>query len=146
MPIFRFKNKYNWDNVPVHLYKEEGSHFKSITRQTFFKGTEDLCCEVRYFEIAAGGYSTLERHDHEHVVIIQRGSGSALVGGEVADFSAFDVITIPSRTWHQFRATGGESFGFLCIVNSQRDRPRTPGPEELAQLKSDPVIADFIRT
>jgi ribulose-bisphosphate carboxylase large chain len=30
---------------------------------------------VRYFEIAPGGYSTLEKHEHEHVVIPIRGRG-----------------------------------------------------------------------
>ena len=32
-----------------------------------------LACELRYFEIAPGGHSTLERHDHLHSVMIIRG-------------------------------------------------------------------------
>jgi quercetin dioxygenase-like cupin family protein len=146
MPIHRFKAGFDWEDVPVHPYKEEGTHFRSITRRTLFHGTGQLPCEVRYFEIAAGGHSTLERHEHEHLVIIQRGSGSVLIGNEVGDFSPFDVIEIPPRTWHQFRAAKGEAFGFLCIVNTRRDRPRRPSAEELEQLKATPGSSNFIRT
>ena len=41
----------------------------------------------------------------------------------------FDLVTIPSWTWHQFRATDGEPLGFLCMVNAERDRPQLPTPE-----------------
>ena len=43
----------------------------------------DLGCELRYFEMAPGGYSTLERHEHMHAVMILRGHGHCLLGGEV---------------------------------------------------------------
>ena len=29
-------------------------------------------------------------------------------------------------TWHQFRATGGEPLGFLCLVRRERDKPQRP--------------------
>jgi mannose-6-phosphate isomerase-like protein (cupin superfamily) len=67
------------------------------------------------------GYSTLERHEHAHAVMILRGRGQCMVGDEVRDVKQFDLITIPGWTWHQFRANGGEAFGFLCMVNSTRD-------------------------
>ena len=56
---------FQWDGVDVLPYKETGSHFKSISRQTLFAEGVDIPVELRYFEILADGYSTLERHEHE---------------------------------------------------------------------------------
>ena len=60
--------------------------------------------ELRYFEIAPGGYSTLERHEHVHAVMILRGQGRCLVGGEVRSVAPLDLVSVPPMTWHQFRA------------------------------------------
>ncbi len=136
---------YRWDGVDVHPYKEDGTHFKSITRQTLFKGGHDLGVEFRYFEIGEGGHSTLERHLHAHVVMIIQGSGEVLVGDEITSIGMYDLVQIPPFTWHQFRATTGEPLGFLCIVNTERDRPQRPGEPELEELRQEPAVGEFIR-
>jgi mannose-6-phosphate isomerase-like protein (cupin superfamily) len=94
--------------------------------------------------MAAGGYSTLERHEHMHAVMILRGHGQCMVGEDVRQVKPFDLVTIPSMTWHQFRATDGEPLGFLCMVNAMRDRPQLPTEPELAALKTHPEIAAFL--
>jgi hypothetical protein len=66
------------------------------------------------------------------------------VGDEVRPVKPFDLITIPSWTWHQFRATQGEPLGFLCMVNAMRDRPQLPTEEDMAGLRSDPAVAAFL--
>lgn len=135
---------FRWEGVDVLAYKEEGSApFKSITRQVLFQRS-DLGCELRYFEMQPGGYSTLERHEHVHAVTIFRGRGTCLVGREVREVAAPDLVTIPPMTWHQFRASRGEPFGFLCMVNAARDKPQLPTEEELRQLKMDPAVAAFL--
>jgi quercetin dioxygenase-like cupin family protein len=134
---------FRWEGVDLLDYKDEGAApFKSISRQKLFH-VEQLAGELRYFEIAPGGYSTLERHEHMHAVMILRGRGRCLLGGEVRAVAAHDLVTIPSWTWHQFRADAGESLGFLCLVNKERDRPKLPSSEELAELRADPVVAAF---
>jgi quercetin dioxygenase-like cupin family protein len=134
---------FRWDGVDVLAYKEEGSApFKAITRQVLFQRPE-LGCELRYFEMQPGGHSTLERHEHVHAVMIFRGRGVCLVGGEVREVAAPDLVFIPAMTWHQFRASKGEPFGFLCMVNAARDKPQLPTEDELAQLIEDPAIAAF---
>jgi quercetin dioxygenase-like cupin family protein len=143
--VLRWQDDFNWESVPVLAYKEEGNHFRSITRQVLFEGDHKLPVQWRYFEIAEGGNSTLERHEHEHVVMIIRGKGKTLVGDRVEQLNRFDMLHIPSMTWHQFRATEGEPFGFLCLVNIERDRPQLPDETALAELESDPEIAGFIR-
>jgi hypothetical protein len=32
------------------------------------------------------------------------------------------------------------------MVNTDRDRPQLPAPEDLARLRADPAVAAFIRT
>ena len=117
-------------------YKQDGSApFKDISRQVLFQ-EPGMGCELRYFEMDAGGYSTLERHEHAHAVMILRGHGHCLLGDAVVTVKPFDLVTIPAWTWHQFRATQGEPLGFLCMVNQERDRPQLPTAQELAALKS----------
>jgi quercetin dioxygenase-like cupin family protein len=55
-------------------------------------------------------------------------------------------VEIPPRSWHQFRATSNETFGFLCLVRTDRDHPELPTADNLADLKANKDVADFIRT
>ena len=136
---------YRWDGVEELPYKEDDrALFKSITRQVLFSDPE-LQGELRYFEVAPGGFSTLERHQHMHAVLILRGRGHCLIGGEVKALETRDLVTVPALTWHQFRATRGEPLGFLCMVNALRDKPQLPTAEDLARLNADPAVAAFLR-
>ncbi len=144
--VIRHTDDSHWESVSVLRYKEEGTHFKDITRQVLFDGTSELPCQLRYFEIAPGGHSSLEHHDHVHVVFILKGEGDVLVGDEVCPVSEKDVVTIPRQAWHQLRADRGSPLGFLCLVNKERDRPRLPTEEDLQSLRRDPRVAAFIRS
>ncbi|GEO81376.1 cupin domain-containing protein [Pararhodospirillum oryzae] len=134
---------FRWEGVPFLPYKEEGSApFKAVSRQVLFHHPA-LAGELRYFEVEAGGHTTLERHEHAHGVMILRGAGRALVHPIVQTVGPHDLIFIPPWTWHQFRA-GAEPLGFLCLVNVDRDRPTLPGPEDWAALRADPAVAAFL--
>lgn len=145
IPHYRgYHGDFSWDDVELHAYKEEGSApFKDITRQTLFK-RPDMAGELRYFEIAPGGHSTLERHEHVHAVMIIRGHGRCLVGDKVHDIGAFDLVSIDPMQWHQFRAAPDAPLGFLCMVDLERDRPQLPTEDDLATLKANPEIAAFL--
>lgn len=135
---------FRWQDVPVHAYKDDGSApFKDITRQTLFN-SEGMAGELRYFEIAPGGYSTLERHEHVHAVMILRGKGRCLVGDEVRAVGHLDLVSIPPMHWHQFRAGPDEPLGFLCMVDRARDKPQLPDADDLAKLRATPAIAAFL--
>lgn len=144
MTIRRFR-EYRWDQVERLAYKEESEHFSAVTRQVLFGEALGLQAQLRYFEIAPGGYSTLERHRHAHGVMIVRGSGEVLVDRRIEAVTLYDLVSIPSMCWHQFRASRGEALGFLCLVNCERDRPQRPSSDDLADLRRDPDIAEFIR-
>jgi mannose-6-phosphate isomerase-like protein (cupin superfamily) len=135
---------FRWEGVERLPYKEDDrALFKSITRQVLFSDPE-LHGELRYFEVAPGGFSTLERHEHMHGVLILRGRGHCLVGRDVRPIETRDLVTVPAMTWHQFRATADEPLGFLCMVNATRDKPQLPSQEDLAALQAEPAIAAFL--
>jgi len=117
---------FGWSGVERLRYKDDGAApFKDITRQVLF-APPDQACELRYFEIAAGGYSTLERHRHTHAVLILRGRGTVQLGESVHAVGEHDLVTVEPLTWHQFRADAGCALGFLCLVSRERDRPQLP--------------------
>jgi quercetin dioxygenase-like cupin family protein len=137
--------EFRWDGVPVSAYKPGGSHFAGITRQLLFEGGEGLGCQLRYFEMVPGGYSSLERHRHAHAIMIIRGRGRALVGDRILDLATHDLVAVPPLTWHQFRADRDEPLGFLCMVDCGRDTPERPDPKALAALRKTSAVAEFIR-
>ena len=133
-----------WREVEVLEYKREhGASFREVTRQVLFDDPL-LSCQLRYFEVAPGGHTTLERHEHAHAVLIECGRGSCLVGDRVYDVAEHDLVHVPSLTWHQFRADKNEPLGFLCMVNAVRDRPQLPTMDDLRRLREDPAVAEFI--
>lgn len=134
-----------WQDVPVLAYKQDGSApFRDVTRQVLFEDPA-LACQLRYFEVAAGGHTTLERHEHVHAVMVVRGRGECMVGDGIFPIGMHDLVQVPPMTWHQFRAPDDETLGFLCLVNAERDRPQLPGEQDLAELRRDPRRAAFIR-
>jgi mannose-6-phosphate isomerase-like protein (cupin superfamily) len=125
---------YKWDGVDVLEYKQEGAApFRDVTRQVLF-GDEAFPAQLRYFEVAPGGWTTLERHEHVHSVMVLRGRGRCVVGDKAHDIGLHDLVTVPPMTWHQFRAAADEPLGFLCMVPTQRDRPQLPDADELSRL------------
>lgn len=136
---------FRWQHVPLKEYKPTGTHFQDITRQTLFGEAQALPSELRYFEIQPGGHSTLERHEHVHAVLVLRGAGRVLVGESVYPLHPFDLVHVPPRTWHQFRAGADDPLGFLCLVDCRRDRPQRPTEAEAEALARHPVAGPFIR-
>ncbi len=134
---------YRWEGVELLRYKQDGSApFRDVTRQVLFADAGGA--EWRYFEVAPGGWSTLERHQHTHAVMILRGRGRCLVGEQVRAVAEHDLVEVPPETWHQFRAAADAPLGFLCLVSRERDRPRLPTPEDLAALRALPEVARFL--
>ena len=149
-PVRRFvpssgdPGEFRWEAVDLLAYKHDATvPFRDVTRQTLFR-RDDLAGELRYFEVAAGGHSTLERHHHVHAVLVLRGRGRCLVGDSVCELAEHDLVTVPALTWHQFRAAADAPLGFLCMVDAVRDKPELPDSAALKALRSQPEIAAFL--
>jgi quercetin dioxygenase-like cupin family protein len=120
-------NEFRWEGVQQRDYKAIGDGSRGVTRQTLMgegPGEGDLAFITRYFEIEPGGFSSLERHQHPHAVVILRGEGKACLEDEVHSVRPFDCVYVAPGASHQFRATSGEPLGFLCVVDRVRDRPQ----------------------
>jgi quercetin dioxygenase-like cupin family protein len=117
---------FRWKDVPVQVYKPDPALFSGVTRQTILgEGPGESAAGVlaRYFEVEPGGYSTLERHEHRHFVLVLRGRGTVTLGDQISEIAPYDAVYVAPHTAHQFRATGPEPLGFLCIVDRVRDKP-----------------------
>lgn len=124
----RFHSRYRWDHAELEPYKASvhaGGEFAGASRQVLvgMRG-ERVAFHLRYFELEAGGYTSLERHRHSHVVVGVRGRGAVRVAGQTYVLKPLDAIYIGPEQAHQLRATGRSKFGFFCIVDARRDRPR----------------------
>jgi len=132
--VRKHSGDYHWQGVDVLKYKQDGTApFRDVTRQVLFDSA-DPPAQLRYFEVAPGGYTTLERHEHVHSVMVIRGHGQCLVGEKAFELGTNDLVSVPPMTWHQFRAAGDEPLGFLCLVASNRDRPQLPKTEEVDSI------------
>ncbi|HEY2104644.1 MAG TPA: cupin domain-containing protein [Candidatus Binataceae bacterium] len=131
----RFRRQYRWEHTELEPYKvstHAGGEFAGASRQVLVgKRGERVAFHLRYFELHAGGYTSLERHRHSHVIVGVRGRGLVRVGEEKYTLKPLDAIYIGPEQAHQLRATGRSRFGFFCIVDSRRDRPRPVEPERV---------------
>jgi len=142
---------FSWDGITPSVYKlgggdAPGASWREVVRHTLIGGAgEPLAFQLRYFEIGAGGYSSLEKHRHVHAIIVLRGRGTVVAGRQVFRVAPFDLAYIPGGTPHQFINDGPEPFGFLCPVDAERDAPQPLRAEELASLLAEPVVRAAVR-
>jgi Ribulose 1,5-bisphosphate carboxylase, large subunit len=123
-------NKYRWTEGARHTepYKTgAGFDFKGVTRQELIgKSGEKTSFDLRYFEIMPGGYSSFEKHVHEHVIIGVRGKGMCIKKHRKIILRPHDIAYVGPMEEHQMRNTGRSPFGFFCIVDHKRDKPIKP--------------------
>ena len=123
---------FEWSGRPGTAYKDAGGRardpdFKGVRRvELVGRFGERTRTDLRYFEIEPGGYSSLEKHLHTHIVIGARGRGVLVLGGRRETLAPMDVACVGPLEAHQLRNESSEPFGFFCIVDHDRDRPVAP--------------------
>ena len=115
-----------WSETEIEKYKNEPGTWMDVDRQILFD-SESSQFQTRYFEIAPGGYSSFEEHEHEHCVMVLRGSGQVRLNDAWQEIQFRDVVHVGPHVPHQFKNDGDEPFGILCIVDRVRDRPTLLG-------------------
>jgi quercetin dioxygenase-like cupin family protein len=118
---------WSWDGVAPRAYA--GGAERHVLVGAADGATQ---VELRYFRIPAGGSSALERHPHEHAVLILHGSAQVQIGDEVHDAGPGDAVFVASDEVHQLRAGSAEPLGFLCTAL-------------VARLKGAPADSDSAR-
>jgi mannose-6-phosphate isomerase-like protein (cupin superfamily) len=138
------KTQDGWDGVQREGYVPGAP--AGVVRHTLVGGrkTDDATLEgprleVRYFEVPAGSVTRLEKHEHEHYVIVGQGIGQAVVGETVREIRQHDVVYVGPLEPHQFINRGEETFGFFCIVTAERDFAQLLSAEEIARLAASPA-------
>ncbi|MCX7914088.1 MAG: cupin domain-containing protein [Thermodesulfovibrionales bacterium] len=123
--ILRFKEGFRWSSVKTEKYKEgDRESWSSVVRMVLIGNRgESTKFSLRYFEISPKGYSSLERHRHEHVIVCIRGKGQIVINKRKFRIGYLDTVYISPDTIHQLVNPYDEPFGFFCIVDSKRDRP-----------------------
>jgi quercetin dioxygenase-like cupin family protein len=127
--VLRFRPEFRWEGAPAAEYKQAADHWRGVTRVGLVGGAgEATRFHLRYFEIAPGGFSSHECHRHEHAVVVLRGRGEVRLGDAVHALGFGDTVYVAPNEPHQFRnVSASEPFGFLCVVDAERDAP-TPLP------------------
>lgn len=136
-------NGRGWEGVEIEGYRPGAA--TGVERHTIVGGRKQSPSdpgpgtEVRYFELQPGAVSRLEKHEHEHYVIVKRGLGYAVIEQEVTEIAANDVVYVAPLELHQFVNRGNEPFGFYCIVSAVRDFSQEPSAEDLERLNASPA-------
>ena len=113
-----------WHGVAVEDYKAPAAHHCGVERSVLAGADGDATrFQVRYFEISPNGFSSREHHRHEHVVVVMRGTGEVCLGGTWHEVGFGDTVYVAPLEVHQLRNRGAEPFGFLCVVDAERDSP-----------------------
>jgi mannose-6-phosphate isomerase-like protein (cupin superfamily) len=77
-------------------------------------------------------------------VLILRGHGQCLVGDAVHAVGPNDLVTVPPKTWHQFRAAKDAPLGFLCMVDAARDKGELPDDATLETMRQNAFVRAFL--
>ncbi len=134
--LYTFDGQFAWSGVEPQAYKPPSEDWARVVRHVLIGARgEQTAFHVRYFEIAPGGYTSLEKHQHAHVIIGIRGVGRVVAGTECYELHFLDTLYIAPQTPHQLINESDEPFGFLCLVDAERDRPQPLDEEELERLK-----------
>jgi mannose-6-phosphate isomerase-like protein (cupin superfamily) len=132
-----------WDGVSAEGYRPGAA--VGVERHTIVGGRKSEASEagpskeLRYFELQPGAVSRLEKHEHEHFVIVKRGYGYAVIEQSVEEIGPNDVIYVGPLELHQFVNRGDEPFGFYCFVDAMRDYSQEPTQEDLDRLAASPA-------
>jgi ribulose-bisphosphate carboxylase large chain len=126
--LLNFLPGFRWDGRLDRIYKAQTElGFEGVRRvELVGKNGEQTDFHLRYFEVSPGGYTSLEKHLHTHVIINVRGAGVLISEQQRTDIGLMDIAYIPPLEVHQLRNETTEPFGFFCIVDGERDRPMKP--------------------
>lgn len=109
------QDQFKWEGVESIPYDSEG--IQSVIKHILIGEKEGVPNSImRYFDLAPGGHSKLERHSQEHEVLVLRGRGRIQIGEKKFLVEPFDAVFIEGNELHQFSNPFDQSFGFICVI------------------------------
>lgn len=103
---------------------EEVAAGQGTRRQVLIGRDEGPSFHMRRFIMEPGGGMPRHTNEVEHQQYVLRGRAAVGLGEEVHPVRPGDVLLIPARTPHWYRAEGDEPFEFLCMVPNREDQIR----------------------
>lgn len=118
--IHRFVGKdggFSWAGISPQVYTE--SDTVRILKHVLVGQAEGaIGFEMRFFEVPPGGRTTLDRHAHDHGVLILQGRGRLLLGDQTLEVGHGDVVYVGAQEVHQFECVGESALGFICVKSA----------------------------
>jgi quercetin dioxygenase-like cupin family protein len=119
--VHRYTGEFDWEGVEASLYPP-AKEMKGVSIRRLISPAEGARnFALRYFQIEAGGWTSLDQHPHDHGVVILRGEGKVLLGQSETEVHCGDVVYIPPHELHQLRNDGEEPLGFLCVIPAREE-------------------------
>jgi quercetin dioxygenase-like cupin family protein len=113
--IHRHRDDGSWEGVAPLAYGH-GPHEGVEKHELIGPADGAGHYRVRYFHVPAGGRTALERHPHDHGVVIQSGRARVTLGNEVHELGPGDVVYVEGDELHCFEAVGDAPLGFICVA------------------------------
>lgn len=136
--IVKHSGECRWKGIRPQKYKVEGKEWASVIKHMLVVGEkgERARFHFRYLELAPGGHTSFETHRHEHVVLVIKGKGEVILGKKAQKVEYLDTIYICPNEPHQLLNPYKKPFGFICVVDARRDRPKVIGKEAFPACES----------
>jgi len=113
--FIKIDDDFTWNNVVSQQLTEDG--IKDAVKHILIGDAQGAPHFImRYFQLAPGGHSKLERHPQEHEVIVLNGEGVIQIGEKKHNVAAFDAVFIDGNELHQFSNPHDRPFGFVCVI------------------------------
>lgn len=108
---------WEWGDAPATEYRSDDA--PGVIRHLLV-GPDDGASDfvVRYFTVPAGTRTALDRHRHEHGVVVVHGTGRVLLGEEWHEIGEGDSIFIAGEETHRLEASPDHPLGFVCVIPS----------------------------
>ena len=104
------------EDIQETLAEEEG--IKDVRRKILIgpdEGSHNII--MRLFKVLPGGHTPFHKHEHEHVVKIEKGRGIVVnERKEESVVSEGQSLFVEGNKEHQFKNPFQDSFIFLCII------------------------------
>jgi quercetin dioxygenase-like cupin family protein len=113
--VHRRLSDHGWEGVAAQAY--EDAAVAGVEKHELIGRADGAPhYRVRYFHVPPGGRTALERHAHDHGVVIERGRARVTLGDDVHEVGAGDVVYVAGDELHCFEALGDEPLGFICVA------------------------------
>src|SRR4030043_1198951 len=90
--FYKHKGNFTWQGIRTEKYKVTGGHWADVIRRVLVGNqNESAKFHLRYFEILPGGFTSFEKHRHEHVVVGIRGKGRVICGKKCYELNFLDT-------------------------------------------------------